>query len=413
MDYKVEFVNISDIKMYSNNAKKHDDEQVNRIAKSIKEFGFRQNLVIEDNGTIVIGHGRYLAAKKLGLTELPCIRVSNLTDEQIKALRLADNKVAESDWDFELLGAELDEILNIDMSEFGFNLNDEEPKDIEIVEDDAPSIPKEPKTKPGDLYILGNHKLICGDSTDVAVIDRLMDGVKADIAFTSPPYNAGNSAKLTGNTHMTECKYEGGNDDLSDYDELLVGSTDNMLMFSKWAFINLQMLANNKRVICEWLNNYKDSLCDIAIWYKNATAPAMAEKVMNSQFEFIFIFSKDNNSRAVGTKTFRGTVSNVYQGSAQRKNEYAEIHSATFPMEFVSHFVSNFTETNDTVLDVFGGTGTTLIACEQLNRKCYMAELDPKYCDVILQRYINFKGSDADVFLLKDGKKIPYSEACS
>lgn len=155
MDYKVEFVNISDIKMYSNNAKKHDDEQINRIAKSIKEFGFRQNLVIEDNGTIVIGHGRFLAAKKLGLTELPCIRVSNLTDEQIKALRLADNKVAESDWDFELLGAELDEILNIDMSEFGFDLNDEDPKDIEIVEDDAPSIPKEPKTKPGDLYVLG------------------------------------------------------------------------------------------------------------------------------------------------------------------------------------------------------------------------------------------------------------------
>ena len=218
----------------------------------------------------------------------------------------------------------------------------------------------------------------------------------ADISFTSPPYNVGDSAKLNGNTHMRECKYESGSDDLTDYDDLLIKSLDNMLLNSRWSFVNLQMLANNKRDVIEWLDRYKDELCDIGIWYKTATAPAMAQRVMNSQFEFIFIFNKANNSRAIGTRNFRGTVSNVYQGSPQRKNEFAETHSATFPMEFVSHYVQTFTNKDDTVLDIFGGTGTTLIACEQLNRKCYMAELDPHYCDVIIQRWENFTGKTAE-----------------
>ena len=410
---KIEYVKKEDLKPYANNAKIHTTEQVEQIKKSIEEFGFNDPVAVWHDNEVIEGHGRLMAVMDMEeITEIPIIRLDNLSDEERKAYMLVHNKLTmNTDFDDDLLDIELGDILDIDMTDFGFEIKlEEEPK--EVVEDKVPE-EVEPRCKLGDLWQLGGHRLICGDSTDTKVIDRLMGGAKADIAFTSPPYNAGESARLTGNTHMTECKYENGDDNLTDYDELLIGATDNMLMFSKWAFINLQMLANNKVIICEWLNNYRDFLCDIAIWYKNATAPAMAERVMNSQFEFIFIFSNDNNSRAVGTKTFRGTVSNVYQGSAQRKNEYAEIHSATFPVEFVSHFVSNFTKTNDAVLDVFGGTGTTLIACEQLNRKCYMCELDPHYCDVILQRYINFKGSDADVFLLKDGKKIPYSEANS
>jgi len=394
---RVQEVSIDLLRPYERNAKIHGEEQVKQIAESIKEFGFISPCLIDKDYNIIAGHGRVMAAKRLNMEAVPCLFIEGLTEAQRKAYILADNRLTElGEWDFDKVQFELYELadmdFNIDLT--GFEL--EEFKDSkEIVEDDYTEENIEPRAKLGDLYQLGNHRLICGDSTDVNVIDRLMDGVRADIAFTSPPYNAGNSAKLTGNTHMTECKYEDGNDDLSDYDELLIGATDNMLMFSKWAFINLQMLANNKRVICEWLNNYRDSLCDIAIWYKTATAPAMAERVMNSQYEFIFIFSNDNNSRAIGTKTFRGTVSNVYQGSAQRKNEYAEIHSATFPIEFVSHFVNNFTKTDDIVLDVFGGTGTTMIACEQLNRKCYMCELDPHYIDVIINRWETFTGKKA------------------
>lgn len=381
---------------YVNNAKQHSDSQVTKIASSIREFGFLNPVLIDSKYNVIAGHGRILAAKKLGLSEVPCLFVEGLTDAQRKAYILADNRLSElGEWDMDLVMGELAELddLGFDTELTGFEF-EVEPEIIDD-EDDIPEPPAEPKAKLGGLYQLGRHRLICGDSTDVNVIERLMGGVQAEIAFTSPPYNVGASATLNATTHMTDCKYQSGNDDLSDYDDLLAGTTDNMLMFSKWAFINLQMLANNKQTICEWLNNYKDMLCDIAIWYKTAAAPAMAERVMNSQYEFIFIFSNENNSRAIGTKQFRGTVSNVYEGSAQRKNEYTDVHSATFPIEFVSHFIRNFTNKGDGVLDVFGGTGTTLIACEQLDRTCYMCELDPKYIDVIIERWENLTGEKA------------------
>ena len=394
---KIEYVSKDQLKPYAKNAKLHTDDQVEQIKRSIEEFGFNDPIAVWHEDEIIEGHGRLLAVMEMPEIEtVPIIRLDDLTDEQRRAYMLVHNKLTmNTDFDFELLDSELGSIIDIDMSEFGFDIEIEEEDPIEAVEDNYEPIDVEARCKTGDVWQLGKHRLICGDSTDVNVIDKLMDGKKADISFTSPPYNVGNSAVLNGNTHMTECKYQSGNDDLSDYDELLIGTTDNMLMFSKWSFINLQMLANNKRVICEWLNNYKDSLCDIAIWYKNATAPAMAEKVMNSQFEFVFIFSNENNSRAIGTKDFRGTVSNVYMGSAQRKNDYASIHSATFPVEFANHFVENFTNEGDSVLDVFGGTGTTMIVCEQIGRKCYMCELDESYCDVILDRWEKFTGQKA------------------
>lgn len=393
----VQEVSLKMLKPYERNAKKHGPDQVKKLKASILEFGFLTPCLIDRDYNIIAGHGRVMAAKDLGLESVPCVFIEGLTDEQRRAYILADNRLGElGEWDFDLVFDELAELdeLGFDIELTGFEMPEEIP---EVIEDgfDEDSVPDEPRCKLGDLWQLGNHRLICGDSTDVNVIERLMGGQQAEIAFTSPPYNVGASATLNGNTHMTDCKYQSGNDDLSDYDDLLAGTTDNMLMFSKWAFINLQMLANNKQTICEWLNNYKDMLCDIAIWYKTATAPAMAERVMNSQYEFIFIFSNENNSRAIGTKNFRGTVSNVYEGSAQRKNEYAEVHSATFPVDFAEHFIKNFTNTTDSVLDVFGGTGTTLIVCEQLNRKCFMCELDPHYCDIIISRWETLTGREA------------------
>jgi DNA modification methylase len=393
----VQEVSLELLRPYERNAKKHGREQIEKLKNSIIEFGFLTPCLIDSDYNLIAGHGRVMAAKELGITSVPCVFIEGLTEEQRRAYILADNRLGElGEWDMDIVFEELSELndLGFDVELTGFDMPEELP---EVIEDDfdESAVPDEPRTKLGDLYQLGDHRLICGDSTDVNVIERLMGGCRADISFTSPPYNAGDSASLTGNTHMTECKYQSGDDNLSDYDELLVGTTDNMLMFSRWAFINLQMLSNNKQIICEWLNNYRDVLCDIAIWCKTSTAPAMAEKVMNSQFEFIFIFSKENNSRAIGTKIFRGTVSNVYEGSAQRKNEYADVHSATFPIEFVSHFIRNFTNKGDVVLDVFGGTGTTMSACEQLGRRCYMSEIDPVYCDVIIERWENLTGQKA------------------
>lgn len=381
---------------YVNNAKQHSASQVTKIASSIREFGFLNPVLIDASYNVIAGHGRILAAKKLQMDEVPCLFVEGLSEAQRKAYILADNRLSElGEWDMELVMGELAELddLGFDTELTGFEFEVE--PEITDNEDDVPEPPTEPKAKLGDLYQLGRHRLICGDSTDVNVVERLMGGKKSTISFTSPPYNVGDNAKLNGTTHMPECKYESGEDDLEDYNELLNSTTKNMIMCSRWVFINLQMLANNKQTLCEWLNNYKDALCDVAIWHKTSAAPAMAERVMNSQFEFIFIFSNENNSRAIGTNNFRGTVSNIYEGSERRKNEFASIHSATFPLEFVGHFIKNFTNENDTVLDVFGGTGSTLIAAEQLNRSCYMCELDPKYIDVIIERWETFTGEKA------------------
>ena len=182
----IKYLNTNDLKPYPQNAKKHPDDQVEHIANSIREFGFKQPIVIDQNNVVIIGHGRLLASKKIGLKEVPCVIADDLTEEQIKALRLADNKTNESEWDLSFLDDELNDIFDIDMSLFGFDLDlgDEE---TEIVEDDVPE-DAETRCQLGDLWQLGNHRLICGDSTDPATIDRLMGEAKADMVFTDPPY---------------------------------------------------------------------------------------------------------------------------------------------------------------------------------------------------------------------------------
>ena len=386
---------IGEIRPYEKNPRKNENA-VKYVKESIRQFGFKVPIVIDSNRVIVCGHTRLLAAKSLGLTEVPCIMADDLTDDQIKAFRLADNKVGEfAEWDMDMLGDELDaiaEACDIDMGDFGFDLSDDE--ETEIVEDEVPE-EVEPVCKKGEVWQLGEHRLMCGDSTKVEDFEKLMNGEKADIAFTSPPYNAGASEKLSGNTHTTTSKYQNSDDNLSNYDELLFKSTQNNIDFAKYAFVNIQMLAGNKIVFCDFVEKFKNQLCDIAIWNKNSTAPAQARRVMNSQFEFIFIFSKDNPSRAVGTRDFRGDVSNVNNMSPQRKNEYSAIHAATFSVEFAGYYVDNFSNQGDIVLDSFGGTGTTMIACEQLGRKCRMMELDPHYCDVIIARWEKFTGQKA------------------
>lgn len=182
---------INELTPYENNPRKND-KSVNAVANSIKQFGFKVPIIIDGDGVIVAGHTRYKAAVKLKLDTVPCIVADDLTEEQIKAFRIADNKVGEtSEWDFDLLNSELDEILNIDMSEFGFDLNFDSNDPVEIVEDEVPEVDEkaEPKAKLGDIYLLGAHRLMCGDSTSADDVARLMDGQKADLLLTDPPYN--------------------------------------------------------------------------------------------------------------------------------------------------------------------------------------------------------------------------------
>jgi DNA modification methylase len=398
MELKIEYIAVEDLKPYEKNNKKHEDFDIGEIAKSISKYEMIDPVGIwgKDN-TIVEGHGRVLACKQLGIDKVPCIRLDHLTDEQRREYAIVHNKSSElALYDFDNLA---DELAELDLSDFDFDfgIDTDAEEETEIVEDEAPEVDEEnePITKLDDIWQLGRHRLMCGDSTDKETVELLMNGNKADIEFTSPPYNAGASEKLSGNTHTTDSKYLSNNDDLDNYDELLFKSTENGILFSKYAIINIQMLAGNKLVFCDYLHKFKDKLCDIAIWRKTTTAPAMAERVMNSQFEFVLFFSQENNSRAVGTNNFRGTVSNVFDCSPQRKNEFSNIHAATFSVEFVSNYINNFSNKNDSVLDLFGGTGTTLVACEQLDRTCYMMELDPKYCDVIIKRWETLTGEKA------------------
>ena len=234
----------------------------------------------------------------------------------------------------------------------------------------------------GDLFEIGEHRLLCGDSTDSDAVAKLMNGSKADISFTSPPYNAGTTPTeiKMGKTS----KYANDSDDKSEdeYLKLLTDFTNNTLLFSEYSFVNIQSLSGNKTALIDFLYNMKSVYADTLIWNKQNSQPAMAENVLNSQFEYVHVFSNKAN-RAIGTKKFRGTLSNVIEISKQTQNKVKE-HNATFPIDLAAHFILNFCEKS--VLDLFLGSGTTMVAAHQLNRKCYGMELEPKYCQVILDR---------------------------
>ena len=376
------------------------------IARSLQELGAARSIVATADGEVIAGNHVLEQAEKLGIptrvvqtdgSELVVVQRTDVQSGSDKAMAIAvaDNKATELnlEWDEELLSIMADDVGSWTNNDNIFPAHD---PSAEVKEDDFdPDAHYETKVKAGEVWQLGDHRLMCGDSTDADAVAKLMNGERADIAFTSPPYNAGDSEMLTNNSHMTTSKYQNSDDNLSNYDELLFKSTQNNIDFAKYAFINIQMLAGNKLVFCDYMGKFKQCLCDILIWNKNNPQPAMARRVMNSQFEFVLIFSKDKPTRAVGTRDFRGDVPNVLNMSAQGNNEFSAIHAATFSVPFAGYFVSTFSNEGEIVLDSFGGTGTTMIACEQLGRKCRMMELDPHYCTVIIARWEKLTGQKA------------------
>jgi DNA modification methylase len=391
---------------YAKNSRTHSPEQVAQIAASIKEFGFRNPILVDGVG-IIAGHGRLMAAQKLNLDKVPTIDCSDMTESQKKAYIIADNKLAmNAGWDMDFLKLELQDLEDAD---FDLSLTGFDDKELDALlappieegltdEDAVPEVPEEPKTNLGDIYILGNHRLMCGDSTSIDAVDKLMDGEIADFMFTSPPYNAGDSEKLSGNTHTDDNKYATYRDDKTsdEYLDLLCGFTNAWLQCTKVMAINLQQLAGNKVAFIEYLNHYKNNFVDMAIWHKGHAAPAMAKNVMNSTFEYIIFLSQEENpSRAFKISDFRGTVKNVYEAPPNRNNEFSSVHAATFPLHLPEWAINTFTQNKTIIADCFGGTGTTLIACEKTGRKARLMELDPKYCDVIVKRWEDFTGKKA------------------
>jgi DNA modification methylase len=364
------------------------DDKFKKLVKSIQEFPQMLELrpiVVDSNMVVLGGNMRLKACIAAGLKEVPIIVADQLTDAQKGEFIIKDN-VGFGEWDWDLLANEWDVEA---LTDWGLELPFDNTPVLEAEEDDYEA-PSEIKTDIvlGDLIEIGNHRLLCGDSTDSDAVARLMDGQKADIAFTSPPYNAGKSELLSGNTHTTDNKYNEYNDNQkqSDYLDLLIGFTNNALMNAEYLICNIQSLAGNKVALIDYLHQYKNNFIDVAIWDKGHGAPAMAENVMTSVWEYMFfISSKEKATRAIPNGNFRGTIQNIYRGKPNRNNEFSSVHAATFPID-LPEWALQFTNSQGIVLDQFLGTGTTMVAAHQLNRKCYGMELDPKYCQVIIDR---------------------------
>lgn len=391
---------------YAHNARIHSADQVAQIAASIKTFGFNNPILVDAQGGIIAGHGRFAAATKLGLTEAPVILLDHLTDRERRAYIIADNKLAENaTWDDAVLAAELAALNEeeFDLSILGFD--DRELEKLLATEDDdgradeCPPVPEAATTVLGDLWLLGRHRVLCGDATDGAAVARVMAGAKAQLCFTSPPYNAGKSESLSNNSHTTDNKYLTAYDDdvtHGEYLSLLCGFTDIALHMAECVAINIQQLAGNKLAVLEYLYKYRRHVIDTAVWTKTNPQPAMARNVMTSAFEYIFFLGPSPDAtRVIPTADFRGTVQNVYSSAVNSGNAYSVCHAAVFPVAFAEWVITAFTRAQSCLCDPFSGTGTTLIACEKTKRTCYGMELSPEYCDVIVTRWQDYTGKQA------------------
>ena len=384
-------IKLSDIKSNPDNPRLIKDEAYKKLVQSIKNFPEMREareIVVNKDMVILGGNMRFRAMQEAGVKEAP-VKIVDWSEEKQKEFIIKDN-VESGEWDWDKIANEWEKDK---LAEWGMDV--QKWVEDEVVEDETPEVIEEEQvSKLGEIYQLGRHRIMCGDSADAEAVAILMNGKKADMVFTSPPYNAGDSEKLSGNTHTTDNKYQDGYNDKqtpNEWKSLVLSSLLTVQPFSKYQFYNLQQLAGNKVALIEFLYETKDNFVDVAIWNKQNTAPAMAKNVMNSQFEYIFIFTNNNNpTRSISIADFRGTVSNVYNGNPQRDNQFSDIHAATFPISFPAHFINTFTKQGTIILDNFCGSGTTLIACEQTNRTCYGMEIDPKYADVIRKRYAKF-----------------------
>ena len=377
-------MSVDDITPYDKNARVND-KAVDAVAKSIEEYGFKNPILIDKDGVIICGHTRLKGAKKLGYKEVPCVYADDLTPEQVKAFRIADNKTGEiADWDFDVLEEELQELIGdgYDISSIGFNQKeldeiiaktvedmdyyldlrnggddaDEDEEETEIEEDEVPEIDEEnePITKLGDIWQLGRHRLMCGDSTDKTTVEKLMNGAKADMVMTDPPYGI-NAEKMTMGTGKKD--FHRGED------------WDNERPDISIAF-------DIAPLVCIWGGNYfADNLPisnDWLIWHKKNDGLSFSECEM----------------------AWTNFGCNVRHLSHHWGNE-KKLHVTMKPLEVIAWAINRAKEKANIIVDIFGGSGSTLIACEQLDRICYMMELDPKYCDVIIKRWETLTGQKA------------------
>lgn len=382
---KVQDVSIDKIKPYKNNPR-DNEAGVDAVANSIKEFKWQQPIVVDENNVIIVGHTRYLAAKKLGLKEVPVKVATGLTPEQVKAYRLADNKTGElTDWDMGLLDDELADIADIDMSDFGFDLDlgDDEAKAQE--DDFDEEVPEEPKSKLGQIFKLGRHRLMCGDSTNPEMVKKLVGGVQCDLLLTDPPYNVGYEGKQKSKMTIKNDRQED--------DE-----------FYKFLF--------------DAFNAAKDNLkqgASFYIWYASSEAANFNNAANNSGLSVREELIWEKNNLVMGRQDYQwkhepclygwveGGSHSWYSDRKQTtvmhfdKPQRSDLHPTMKPVALFDYQIKNSTKSGDVVLDLFGGSGTTIMACEQDGRNACVMEYDPKYVDVIIKRWEDFTGKKAEL----------------
>jgi DNA modification methylase len=397
---KIEVIGIEKLIPYAKNSRTHSDEQVAQIAASIKEFGFNNPVLIDKYDVIIAGHGRVMAARKCGLMEVPCIRLGHLTETQRKAYVIADNRLAlNAGWDNELLTIELNELLADDfaLDILGFNpdelkalLDPVTPTEGLTDEDAVPEVPEEPKTKPGDIYRLGRHRLMCGDSTSIDAVEKLMDGYQADLLNTDPPYNVDydNSSrpkpgkalgKIQNDTMDNESFYEFLRSAFTCAYTVLKDGSSAYVWHADRETINFKKAALDSGFEFAQTIIWKKPMLLSRTRYQWAHEPCLFF-VKGSPY-----FTDDRKKTTVWD----------FGGYDKSKN----VHPTQKPVFIPEEAINNSSKQGSNVLDLFGGSGSTMIACEKLGRTNFTMELDPKYCDVIVKRWEDFTGQKAELVI--------------
>ena len=410
--HDVKLIPTEKLKPYKNNPKKHPQKQIDKLKKSIKEFGFTVPLIIGKDLEVVAGHGRLIASKQLGIEELPCIKRTDLTEEQMKAFRIADNKLTESEWNEEALNLELNELseLDIDIDLTGFSK--EEIKDItkeqEKAEEDEYDIKEglknvERRVKKGEVWKLGDHRLMCGDATNEEDVKELVGDRTIKTIFTSPPYN------------MNAEMYKDYSDNLKSekYIEFNLNTIQAWKKYLKgYIFWNISYNKNTRHEFLEIMNKIiKEAnlkFLELIVWNKKTASPIKSKEMLTRTYEPILMVGDEEQVKKEVDLLWFGTTkqrAHLYKTRYTGTTNYWEVRpnkiqlenlKACFPVELPAKGIIMTTTQHDTIADPFGGSGTTLIASEQLNRKCLMMEIDPEYCNVIIDRWEKYTDKIAE-----------------
>ena len=395
---------VNDLIPYIRNARTHSESQIAQIAASIKEFGFLSPILIAEDNTILAGHGRLAAAQKLGLKKVPCVKETHLTETQRRAYIIADNRLSlNAGWDDEMLAIELSELqgVDFDLDLLGFDESElfsifEDGKEVEDDDFDVTEELNKPSfSKVGDIWTLGRHRLICGDSTKEETYKKLMDGKKANLVVTDPPYNVnyeGSAGKIKNDNMDNDKFYNFLFDAFSNMEKVMADDASIYVFHADTEGLNFRKAFND-------VGFYLSGCC---IWKKPSLVLGRSPYQWQHEPCLYGWKKKGKHQWYSGRKE-----TTIWEFEKTKKNAD---HPTMKPIPLLAYPITNSSMSNTLILDPFGGSGSTLIACEQTDRSCYTIELDEKFCDVIVKRYIEQFGTDKDVLVLRDGKEYLYSE---